>query len=509
MTNKNLKSDNNAKIQSILREVLGDVKPCEDEKNHLTTFSKKIIDTINEMKEYPILNVVRVGSTARGTNLKNDHDIDIFLKFDKNTDREELKEIGLNFGIELVTKLNGKYWVKYAEHPYITAKIDKFSLDLVPCYDIQWGEKLISSVDRTPLHNEFLLNAYKRYEKYCKSKKYESYPNGTITDDVIILKRFLKGIGLYGSDLKTAGFSGYLCELLIYYYGGFINLLNSAKKWKAGKKILLTDILEIYNIKSPEWNTEYLENPNIYFNEHYANINLINLNNSEENNSNVIKLKEYKFLDNKYYKNQPLVIYDPSDLDRNVAAALSTENFYKFVLYARKFLEDPNIEYFYDYDKKVLNNLNDREKGYELCLKIPRNPEIVDDIIYPQMDRLQKSISHIFEENDFAIVRFSNHANESFCYISWEFLISKMPDLMCKMGPPIYSPKGVDNFIAHNPKYFVKEDRLYAYCPRKYKSVDELLYNIVEGKLQKIITYPKYVNPEEGEILKDKYIERI
>ncbi|WP_326480561.1 CCA tRNA nucleotidyltransferase [Methanococcus voltae] len=497
-----------------MNEVLKDVKPCEDEIKELTIFSKKVIDTINEMKEYPILNVVRVGSTARGTNLKNDHDIDIFLKFDKNTAREDLKEIGLNFGMELVKKLNGKYWIKYAEHPYITAKIDKFSLDIVPCYDIQWGEKLISSVDRTPLHNEFLLNAYKRYANYNEDLKNNT--NGQITDDVIVLKRFLKGIGLYGSDLKTAGFSGYLCELLIYYYGGFINLLNSAKTWKAGKKILLTDILEIYGIKNPKWNTEYLENPNIYFNEHYLDIdnsnntnNTNNTNNNNNNNNNLIKLKEYEFLDCKAYKNQPLIIYDPSDLDRNVAAALSTENFYKFVFYSRKFLENPKIDYFYDYDKYVLNEVNDREKGYELCLKIPRDSSIVDDIIYPQMDRLQKSISNIFEENGFQIIRYSNYANESFCYISWEFLIHELPDVLCKMGPPVYASKGVDNFIAHNPKYYIKEDRLYAYCPRKYKTVDELIYNIIEGNLQKTITYPKYINPENGEILSNKYVERI
>ena len=89
----------------------------------------------------------------------------------------------------------GESWVEYAEHPYVSGKIGKFSLDIVPCYGIENCEKIISAVDRTPLHNEFLV--------LSNSKK-------NLSNDVRLLKKFLKGISVYGSDLKTAGFSGYL-----------------------------------------------------------------------------------------------------------------------------------------------------------------------------------------------------------------------------------------------------------------------------------------------------------
>ncbi|MBS7613865.1 hypothetical protein KEJ48_06465, partial [Candidatus Bathyarchaeota archaeon] len=42
--------------------------------------------------------------------------------------------------------------------------------------------------------------------------------------------KFAKGIGVYGADIKTGGFSGYLCELLIVSYGDFIKTVESASK---------------------------------------------------------------------------------------------------------------------------------------------------------------------------------------------------------------------------------------------------------------------------------------
>jgi len=49
----------------------------------------------------------------------------------------------------------------YAEHPYIKATVDGHVVELVPCYKISKGNKIISAVDRTPLHNEYVLKNLK------------------------------------------------------------------------------------------------------------------------------------------------------------------------------------------------------------------------------------------------------------------------------------------------------------------------------------------------------------
>ncbi len=436
-------------IQHILEEVLKDISPDNKEKTELREFSNKVIEELKKILEYPAIDIVQVGSTARDSNLKNDYDIDIFIRFEKNTEKEQLKEIGLELGKKVVEKLNGKHWIEYAEHPYISAEVDKYSLDIVPCYKIDWNEKIISAVDRTPLHNEFLKE---RLEKR------------NLCDDVRLLKKFLKGIGIYGSDLKTKGFSGYLCELLIIHYNGFINLLKNAKDWKIGQKIILEDIFKIYNLD-----------------------------------------EDYKF--KKF--NDPLIVYDPVDLNRNVAAALSKENLCKFIFYSHQFLENPSKDFFYDYRGKLRDILNDREKGLLITLKINRNKDIVDDVIYPQMDKLQKSINKVLKENDFEFLRYCNYADDDFCYLSWEFLIYELPNVKINEGPPVFDKERVNKFIKKNDKYFIKNCKVCAYTTRKYKNVHSLFNDMINGKLKGFISYPKYVHPENAILQQDIFIDRI
>ncbi|WP_421077107.1 CCA tRNA nucleotidyltransferase [Methanothermococcus sp. Ax23] len=456
MEKENFKPDD---FNEILDGLLNDIAPSKEEEMELKEFSEKIINELyaeidSEKLRNLIEDIVQVGSTARNTNLKNDYDIDIFIRFKKDVDKEVLKETVLKIGKKVIEKLDGKYWIEYAEHPYLSAKIGKYDIDIVPCYKLNWGENIISAVDRTPLHNEFL-------KKMLKSKKSKS--KNALNNDIRLLKKFLKGIGIYGSDLKTKGFSGYLCELLIIHYGGFINTLMGAQKWRVGKRIILDEIFNIYNLD-----------------------------------------EDYKFADFK----DPLVVYDPVDLNRNVAAALSKENFCKFIFYSHLFLKNPSKDFFYDYVKKVNENLDNREKGVFITLGIKRNKDIVDDIIYPQMEKLQKSINKFLIENDFEFLRYGNYADDDMCYLSWEFLVWELPNIKLRVGPPVFSKKGVDNFIKKNSKYFVKDCNVCAYIERNYKNIYELFEDIVSGKLKKKITCPKYVSPENAVIFKGVYKER-
>ncbi|ACV24141.1 CCA tRNA nucleotidyltransferase [Methanocaldococcus fervens] len=428
-------------IEEIFKEVLKEIKPSKTEMEKLKIKANEIIDKIWEVikeNNYPVLEVLLVGSSARNTNLKDDYDIDIFILFDKSTSEDELEEMGLNIGIETIKRLNGSYKINYASHPYVNGKVDEYEVDIVPCYKIDFGEKIISAVDRTPLHHKFLKDRLN--EKLC--------------DEVRLLKAFLKSLGLYGSDVKTKGFSGYLCELLILHYGSFINLLKDAQNWKIGKKIILKDIFEIYK------------------------------------DVDINKLKKFE---------EPFVVYDPVDLNRNVASPLSKENFCEFIFYAREFLKNPSIEFFKDYAKKLEKILEDREHGYRLILKIPRE-DVVDDIIYPQMEKLQKSINKAITKNEFVILDSKCFADEDYCYLYWEFLVHKLPRVALREGPPIFEKERAERFLKKYDKVFIKDCKLFAYTERKYYHIIDLFKDIVNGNLQNI-SIPKYVNPRKGEII--------
>ncbi|AAB99114.1 tRNA nucleotidyltransferase (cca) [Methanocaldococcus jannaschii DSM 2661] len=428
-------------IEEILKEVLNEIKPSKEDMEKLQLKANEIIDKIWEIvreNSYPILEVLLVGSSARNTNLKDDYDIDIFVLFDKSVSEDELEEIGLKIGTEAIKRLNGSYNINYASHPYVNGEVDGYEVDIVPCYKIDFGEKIISAVDRTPLHHKFLISRLN--ERLC--------------DEVRLLKAFLKSLGLYGSDVKTKGFSGYLCELLILHYGSFINLLKEAQNWRIGKKIILKDIFEIYK------------------------------------DVDINKLKKF---------DEPFIVYDPVDLNRNVASPLSKDNFCRFIFYSRQFLKNPSIEFFKDYAKKLEEILENREHGYRLILKIPRE-NVVDDIIYPQMEKLQKSINKVIVKNEFVILNSKCFADDNYCYLYWEFLVYELPKIALREGPPVFEKERAERFLKKYGKVFIRDCKLFAYTEREYSHIIDLFKDIVNGNLQNI-SIPKYVNPRNGKII--------
>ena len=94
---------------------------------------------------------------------------------------------------------------------YVTFNYNGYDIDLVPCYPYTQGAGLQSAVDRTPAHNEYVISSIDGRE-----------------DEVLLLKQFLLARGIYGSELRTQGFSGYLCEILILKFGSFRGVLGTA-----------------------------------------------------------------------------------------------------------------------------------------------------------------------------------------------------------------------------------------------------------------------------------------
>lgn len=205
-------------MRSLLEEsVLSEIRPVREEKEHIARVAENIIKTaVCRGGADPMI----VGSVARGTFIHGDRDLDIFLLFDPALSREELEEEGLRLARSIAEELSDSYFEKYAEHPYISATIEGFDVDLVPCFRVESASAIRSSVDRTPFHTRYI------------EKKI-----GRLVDDVLLVKQFAKAGGVYGSDQMTEGFSGYLCELLILYYDGFPALLEAAAEWKPGTLI--------------------------------------------------------------------------------------------------------------------------------------------------------------------------------------------------------------------------------------------------------------------------------
>ena len=200
-------------IDAVLSTVRERVTPSEAERSRMQAVAAALLEEIAAAaREYhPDADAILVGSTARGTWLPGERDVDVFVRFPTDVDRETLGEYGLAVGHDVLA--DGRE--EYAEHPYVTGTRDGFDVDVVPCYRVSDATMIRTSVDRTPFHDAYL----------------QEHLDDELATEVRVTKQFLTAIGAYGSDLRTRGYSGYLTELLVLEYGGFRELCQAAAEW--------------------------------------------------------------------------------------------------------------------------------------------------------------------------------------------------------------------------------------------------------------------------------------
>ncbi|MDG6228591.1 MAG: CCA tRNA nucleotidyltransferase [Candidatus Thermoplasmatota archaeon] len=209
--------------EKIEQTILQKITPTLIDRRNLERIIKRVTEQVNkEIKKRRIpARTELVGSTAKDTFLRTTLDVDLFLLFPPETDKQYMADHTLAIGRTILENTEECY----AEHPYIRGTYQGYKVELVPCYQIQHASQKLSSVDRTPLHTEYV-------KKHIKDRQKQ---------EVLLFKQFLHGIGCYGAEASVEGFSGYLCEILIIQFNSFKDLLSRATTWKKGEKLSLLD----------------------------------------------------------------------------------------------------------------------------------------------------------------------------------------------------------------------------------------------------------------------------
>ncbi|HLD85510.1 MAG TPA: CCA tRNA nucleotidyltransferase [archaeon] len=400
---------------SIRSKVLKKITPSQAEQKKVEIFSDNLMKKAKEISILHIdgkavsLSCHFAGSLGKGTWLSGDHDIDLFIVFPHSVQREELEKRGMEIGTKLASAINGKAQIKYAEHPYVKITAKGYSIDAVPCYEMKMGDSIKSAVDRSPLHLEFVKQNI-----------------GGKEADARLLKKFCKAAGVYGSDAKHLGISGYICELLIIKYGSFDNAIKEISKLHPGHII--------------EWK---------------------------------------HIIDKNKFDGQPFVVIDPVDHTRNAASVMSGENFIKLVETAKEFLKKPSLSFF-EMPKKIplgskeINIMIKRKTFFAVvCFK---RPDVIDDIAYPQARRLRDRLESLLRHNEFLPLHAYEYVDDKIICIILELEIWSLPAVKRMPGPPIFSQKHTGEFISkYGKNAYAMDNFWYSDVQRKFEHAGDVL----------------------------------
>lgn len=419
-----------AQMDEVLKSVLKEITPTEKQQREIERIKKKVISATERTTKNTELDHTLAGSYIRDTYMLDKREFDVFILFPKDTKRETLEKKGLEVGKKIVRKLKGEYKIAYAEHPYVRARVNGYDLDIVPCYQLEKATQIKSAVDRTPFHNEWLG---------------DNLPDN-LTGQVRLLKQFLKANGLYGSNTKMLGFSGYLCELLVIKYGSFQKLIKKASQWKAGRVF-------------------------------------IDLENHYKDRKGKQKIK-------KKFQGEPLIVIDPVDPNRNVASVLSPANFIRFRQKCEGFTKNPSKKFFHRTRKTGLKRLRKKLKKRKtrlLSVVFPA-PDVVEDVLYPQLRKTAGRLADILEENEFQVLNQGVYSDED-CFLILELEVWNLPQIRKMLGPTIFSQKHSEQFInkyKNSGRIWVEDDKYVAEIQREFTRAEEKLRDSLSTSSKKL-----------------------
>jgi tRNA nucleotidyltransferase (CCA-adding enzyme) len=408
-------------MEKLFKDILKEITPTEEEHAE----EHKLVEDISKrLRKYDVTPIL-VGSLAKGTDIRNNKDIDIFIMFPEDTSREELEKRGLDIGKKVFAELKIPYEIDYAEHPYISGTFGRHMIEIVPCYDTK---EVKSAVDRTPYHTHYV------------KKKLARDP--LMRDNIRLLKQFMKGAGVYGAEEKVRGFSGYLAELLVINYGSFEKVLKAAADWRFGQALdpenLWKDIGAIgYFFKG-------------------ADLIIVDPVDKDRNAAAAVskqKLSEYIVAAREF-------IIGP---DR------------------KYFFPDERIVP----DRKALKKKME-ERGTKLVALEFTHKAINPNMLYSQLRKTQDSVTKKIEEQNFKVLKSEIWTDEeSRSVILLDMEIFCLPRVRQHIGPPIDKAlKEQEKFLEKYRKYvpYIKEDRWVADIKRNYTGIEELFPEIIKNR---------------------------
>lgn len=407
-------------IEQILKKVLAEIKPTEKEKKVLKSTIQDFVTILKRAIKGLKADVFVGGSWAKGTWLKKKIDIDIFIRFNYKEFAD--RSGALSDILEAALSQHIKLERMRGSRDYFRSKHSNVIFEIIPILKIRDSSEAENITDVSPLHVRWV--------------KQNTTPK--LRDQIRLAKQFCNVQRIYGAESYIQGFSGYLLEVLTITYGSFLELLKGAAKWKRG-----TFIDPAHHYKEKQQALEQLPAAKTY---------------------------------------SPLILIDPVQRERNIAAALSKRSFDIFKKAAASFLKSPSIDFFKvkKITPKSIFERAKRIKAQAIILEaLPKSGK--QDIVGCKLLRAYRFIAKQLKLNDFRVIEsdwfWDKESNKAFF---WYILPKEALELFKKVvGPPKKVRKHAKRFMLKHPNAFEEKGRLYAMIRRSFTEPKQFIENLL------------------------------
>ncbi|MFH0849200.1 MAG: CCA tRNA nucleotidyltransferase [archaeon] len=244
-----------------------------------------------------------------------------------------------------------------------------------------------SATDRTPYHTQYMRERL----------------DDDLRRQVRLAKKFTKGIEVYGAEVRTSGFSGMLCETLIIHHRTFENLASEARSWR----------------------NRHVVDVEGYYHDHREDL-------------------EDLFPSS-------LIVIDPVDRGRNVAAAVAQDKMWSFVAACRTLIDRPKLDFFFPRTVKALTvpALKRKLKNSTalVCIQLGFIDAVVD-VLWSQLYKTERSLRNLLKTTGFTVLRSSSWTNEKDkSVILFELEQAQLPLVHKRLGPPVWRKQESKDFL--------------------------------------------------------------
>ncbi|HWQ16423.1 MAG TPA: CCA tRNA nucleotidyltransferase [Sulfolobales archaeon] len=368
----------------IALEVLGRIRPSESEIRD----AYRVYNIIKERLSGVFrdgFSIDLYGSIAKGTAISGDLDLDIFVLVPRELGTQWIKRNFVGLARKALGDIESEE--RYAEHPYLRVRVGGFEADIVPAIKVERASEALTAADRTPFHTEYVRRMLRE----------------DLKDHVRLLKKFMKSVGVYGAEIKVGGFSGYVAELLIISYGGFLEVLERASRWRPPVIIIPPGAEDKISVDEAR----------------------------------------------KLFKGSALIIPDPVDVRRNAGAAVTIKSLSSFTIASKLYLERPSISFFEPpeiSEDRVKTAISKQKRRGSCIIAIQlRLGKSAPDNIWGEIKSLSRRIYNRLSSESYPVLRRDEYWDEA----SDKALVI-LELLSCSPEEPIHlegPPANVDNSL--------------------------------------------------------------